>query len=182
MNNIPGKILFDRHEIDRRVNELAEEIGHDYTGKDMVVVGILKGAFMFFADLIRRLPNQPAIDFARLASYGSDSTGSGSVEIRKDIEISIEGRDVLIIEDIIDTGITVNAFIEQLKKRRPRSLRVCTLLDKRERREVELPVDYAGFIIDGGFVVGYGLDYDEKYRCLPDIYILDEERLSGGGL
>ncbi|OPL13353.1 MAG: hypoxanthine phosphoribosyltransferase [delta proteobacterium MLS_D] len=181
MKDIPGTILFDRHAIDRRVRELAAEISRDYAGKDAVLVSILKGSFMFLADLSRNLDFSHVIDFARLASYGSGSTSTGSVEIRKDIEIPVQGRDVLIVEDIVDTGITIAFFAERIMRRSPRSLKSCTLIDKKERRQLEFVPDYVGFAVDEGFIVGYGLDYDEQYRCLPDIYMLDERRLAGGG-
>ena len=175
----PENILFDRDVIERRVRELADEISRDYRGKDLVIVAVLKGAFMFLSDLTRHLSVQAAVDFARLASYGSSTKSAGSVEIRKDIEIAVGGRDVLIVEDIIDTGSTISLFAEELRKRNPRSLRTCTLIDKKERREVDFTADYVGFSLDKGFIVGYGLDYDEKYRCLPHICLLDENNLPG---
>ncbi|MCK9230620.1 MAG: hypoxanthine phosphoribosyltransferase [Syntrophales bacterium] len=180
MNSIRGSILFDKTRIAERVRELAAEISRDYEGKDLVIVAILKGAFMFLADLSRHISVGHVIDFARLASYGSGTESRGVAEIRMDMEIPVRGRDVLIVEDIIDTGITIAFFAERLKGRTPRSLRSCTLIDKKERRETEFQADYVGFSVRNGFVVGYGLDYDEQYRCLPDIYLLDETAIPGG--
>ncbi|MDD5475663.1 MAG: hypoxanthine phosphoribosyltransferase [Syntrophales bacterium] len=179
MNEIKGSILFDRSKINGRVRELADEISRDYEGKDLVIVAILKGAFIFLADLTRNLSIPHVVDFARLASYGSGTESTGIVEIKKDIEVPVHGRDVLIIEDIVDTGITIAFFAERLRKRNPRSLRSCTLLDKKERRQTDFQPDYVGFNVEKGFIVGYGLDYDDQYRCLPDIYALDEAAYSG---
>lgn len=182
METIRGSILFDRHRIESRVRELAAEISRDYEGKDLVIVAILKGAFIFLADLARHISVSHVIDFARLASYGSGAESSGVAEIRMDMEVPVQGRDVLIVEDIIDTGTTIAFFAERLKGKDPRSLRTCTLIDKKERRKTEFHADYVGFSVHRGFIVGYGLDYDEQYRCLPDIYVLDETAFPGGCL
>lgn len=180
MEPVPGTILIHRDAIERRVRELAAEINRDYAGRDILIVAVLKGAFMFLADLTRHLDVPHVVDFARLASYGSGSESSGTVEIRKNIETSVQGRDVLVVEDIVDTGVTSAFFTDRLRSMNPRSLRCCTLIDKKERRKTDFQADYVGFVMDRGFIVGYGLDYDEQYRCLPDIYVLDEDRLCRG--
>ncbi|MFH1080025.1 MAG: hypoxanthine phosphoribosyltransferase [Pseudomonadota bacterium] len=166
------EVLFTRKEIDRRVRELADEISRDYAGGELIVVGILKGAFIFMADLIRAMNIPCRVDFTQLASYGSGIVSSGDVVIRKDIGMSIADRDVLIVEDIVDTGLTLSFLVEALKARRPRSLKVCVFLDKKMRRKVPFTADYTGFAIDDGFVVGYGLDFDEQDRSLPDICVM----------
>jgi hypoxanthine phosphoribosyltransferase len=168
------KILYSRDVIGERVKALAGQVSRDFSGKDLVVVGVLKGSFMFMADLIRAMTVPCTIDFIRLASYGSASVSSGKVRITKDIETPITGRDVLVVEDIIDTGLTLAFLKEKLLERNPRSLKFCTLIDKKHRREVEFHSDYVGFDLDQGFVVGYGLDFDEKARYLPDVYVLEE--------
>jgi hypoxanthine phosphoribosyltransferase len=134
---------------------------------------VLKGSFLFFADLVRSITSPTVIDFVRLASYGSDTRSSGIVEMRKDLELPIKGRDVIIVEDIIDSGYTLESLYHRLLLREPRTLRICTLIDKRARREVPIEADYVGISMDDGFLVGYGLDYDERYRNLPDIYLVE---------
>jgi hypoxanthine phosphoribosyltransferase len=156
--------------LDACVDQLAERINQDYSGKSLVLIGILKGAFIFMADLARRLSVPLTLDFARLASYGEKTQTCGSVRITKDIEISIEGRHVLVVEDIVDTGITLKWYLGHLKSLCPESVRVCALIDKTERRKVEISVDYVGMCLEGGFLVGYGLDFSEKHRNLPAIY------------
>jgi hypoxanthine phosphoribosyltransferase len=168
------KVLYSREEIRGKVSKLAEAISEDYRGRDVVLVGVLKGAFIFMADLIRCLKIPCVVDFIRVASYGSGSVSSGQVVIRKDIETDIEGKDVLIVEDIIDTGITLRFLVEKLKERRPRSLKVCAFLDKRARRKVEFEADYVGFTMEDGFVVGYGLDFNEMSRFYPEVYVIEE--------
>jgi len=169
------KVLYTKEAISRRVAELAEEISRDYRGREPVLIGVLKGAFIFMADLIRCLKVPCVIDFVRVASYGSGSTSSGNVIIKKDIETDITGKDVLIIEDIVDTGITMRFLVERLKEKNPRSLKVCAFIDKRARREVEFEADYVGFTMEDGFIVGYGLDFDEKSRFHPEVYVVDEQ-------
>jgi hypoxanthine phosphoribosyltransferase len=156
--------------IQRRLDELAGQIDKDYDGRELVVIGILKGAFVFLSDLVRKLSMPVEVDFVRLASYGAGSETSGKVEITKDIELSIDGRDVLVVEDIVDTGITLAWYLENLKTYNPRSVRVCVLIDKYERRRVDLTLDYVGISMEKGFIVGYGLDFSEKHRNLPEIY------------
>ncbi len=172
MDEMRKEILFSREAIDRRITELAAEISRDYAGSEPVVIGVLKGAFIFMADLIRRLRVPCVVDFTRLASYGSAAESSGQIVITKDIEIEIRDRDVLIVEDIVDTGLTLSYLVEALRKRGPRSLKVCAFMDKRRRRKVVFEADYVGFTIDDGFVVGYGLDYNEQARFYPDVHIV----------
>jgi len=165
-------VLYPRAEIAARIEALAQAIDRDYVGRELLLVGILKGSFLFIADLARAISIPAAIDFVRIASYGSETQSSGIVEIRKDLEMPIRGRHVLIVEDIVDSGYTLEALCNRLLLREPASLRVCTLVDKRAQRATEAAVDYVGFTLDSGFIVGYGLDFDERFRGLPDIYLL----------
>jgi hypoxanthine phosphoribosyltransferase len=174
MDAMNREVLFSKDVIERRVRELAEEISRDYAGRELIVVGILKGAFIFMADLIRSFKVPCQVDFAQLASYGNGTVSSGDVVIMKDIGLPIAGKDVLIVEDIVDTGLTLSFLVETLKNRNPRSLKVCVFLDKRARRKVPFTADYTGFDIDDGFVVGYGLDLNEQARHLRDVYIIKE--------
>jgi hypoxanthine phosphoribosyltransferase len=173
MNEISREILFSRDDIQKRVKEIASQISKDYAGRELVVIGILKGAFIFMSDLVREISIPCKIDFARLASYGTSSESSGKVVMTKDIETSIKGRDILIVEDIVDTGLTLQYLVDWLKERNPHSLKICVFLDKRKRRKVSLEADYVGFTVDDGFVVGYGLDFDEQFRFFPDVYVID---------
>jgi len=166
------QILFGPEEIRAKVQELGAQITADYQGKQLLVIGILKGAFMFMADLIREIDVPVAIDFMDLSSYGQSTKSSGVVRIMKDLEMEIEGRDVLVVEDIIDTGLTLKYIRDNLIGRGPASVRVCTFLDKPSRREVEITPDYNGFAIPDLFVVGYGLDFAEKYRQHPYVCVL----------
>ncbi|HDQ03573.1 MAG TPA: hypoxanthine phosphoribosyltransferase [Deltaproteobacteria bacterium] len=168
------EILYSNIEIKKRVGELADKISADYADKEIIIIGILKGAFIFVADLIRAMSIPCSVDFVRCASYGTGSESSEKVVMTKDIETSIKGQDVLIVEDIVDTGLTLKYLVHWLEERNPRSLKVCTLLDKRKRRKVEFEADYVGFSVADGFLVGYGLDYSERYRFLPDIYVIKE--------
>ncbi len=174
MGKAKKEILISKPEIDDRVQSLADEISRDYEGKELVLIGILKGAFVFMADLIRCLRIPCEVDFVRLASYGTGTISSGNIMITKDIETQIRGRDVLIVEDIVDTGLTLSFLIDKLKERKPGSLRVCVLLDKKERRTVPFEAEYVGFDIPDRFVVGYGLDFNEMYRFLPDVCVIEE--------
>jgi hypoxanthine phosphoribosyltransferase len=164
-----------REAIARRVKELAAEISRDYRGRDLVVIGVLKGAFIFLADLVRELSFPVEIDFVRLCSYGGGTSPTGEVHITKDVELSLKGRDVLIVEDIMDIGYTLSFLKQHLATHQPRSLKICCLIDKKERREVEVPLDYVGFVVEKGFLVGYGLDCGEKGRTLPEIYEIEKE-------
>ena len=174
MNEMSKEIIFSYKVIQKRVKELADRISGDYTGRELIVIGILKGAFIFMADLVRAMSIPCRIDFVRVASYGAGSESSGKVVMTKDIETSINGRDILIVEDIIDTGLTLKYLVEWLKERNPHSLKVCALLDKRKKRKVSFEADYVGFTIDDGFLVGYGLDFSERYRFLPEIYAIKQ--------
>jgi hypoxanthine phosphoribosyltransferase len=175
MNQTALKPLFSRAQIEAQVRRLAAEISRDYgQGEELLVIGVLKGSFLFLADLVRELSVPVMVDFVRLASYGSETRSSGIVEIRQDLEIPIAGRHVLVVEDIVDSGNTLETLYHRLLLRNPASLRVCALVDKRGRREVNIRADYVGMTIEEGFVVGYGLDYDERYRHLPAIYLLEE--------
>ena len=173
MDKTSKEILFSKETIQKRVCELASQISKDYDGRELILIGVLRGAFIFMADLIREITIPCKVDFARLASYGTGSESSGKVVMTKDIETSIKDKDILIVEDILDTGLTMQYFVEWLKERNPKSLKVCVFLDKRKRRKVSLEADYVGFTIDDGFVVGYGLDFNEKYRFSPDIYVIN---------
>jgi len=170
--------LLSREQIDSIVKGIADRISKDYDQREVVLVCILKGAFMFLSDLVRHLRIPVQIDFVRLASYGAGMRSSGRIEITKDIETSLEGKDVLIIEDIIDSGHTLLFLKERLILANPRSVRICALLDKKERREVKIEVDYIGKEIEDVFVVGYGIDFNEAYRNLPEIYYVTPPHLS----
>lgn len=174
------RVLITAEEISRRVKELGEEISRDYAGREILVVGVLKGAAIFMADLVRCLTVPVQLDFMAVSSYGASTESSGVVRILKDLEENIEGLDVLLVEDIVDTGLTLNYLRENLLTRNPASLKICTLLDKPSRRKVQVKVDYNGFVIPDEFVVGYGLDYNGRYRNLRDILVLKREVYSGG--
>lgn len=174
MAEIKPEPLFPRETIGRRVKELAEQISRDYEGRELLLVGILNGAFIFMADLIRSISIPCRVDFVRVASYGCGSQSSGQVKITKDLETPITGRDVLIVEDIVDTGLTLSHLVDILRERQPASVRVCALLDKKERRRVPFTAEYVGFTIPDRFVVGYGLDYNENFRFLPDVCVLKD--------
>ena len=169
------RILFTQEEINQRVQELGKSIDRDYTGQDLLLVSILKGAVVFLADLLRAITIEVNIDFMALSSYGASSKSSGVVRILKDLDKSIAGRHVLVVEDIIDTGLTLNYLQDILKTRGPVSVNICALLDKPSRRKADVQAKYKGFIIPDDFVVGYGLDFNEKYRNLPEIGVLKRE-------
>ncbi len=170
-----GEILVTAEDLRRRVGELAAEISRDYEGRDLVLVGVLKGAVFFVADLMRALEVQCELDFMAVTSYGSATDSSGVVRILKDLDSSIEGRDVLIVEDIIDSGLTLHYLVRTLRARNPASLEVCALLTKPERRRVDLPIRYVGFEIPNRFAIGYGLDHDQRFRNLEYVAVLAEE-------
>lgn len=173
------RVLFTEREIHSRVAELGRQISADFAGKELLVIGILKGAMIFLADLVRHITIPTYFDFVAVSSYGSSTKSSGAVRILKDIDRGIEGRHVLIVEDIVDTGLTLNYLVDNLKARGPASLKVCTLLDKPSRREVPVEIDYNGFTIPDEFVVGYGLDYNECYRNFPYIMVLSPRVYKG---
>lgn len=169
------EILFTEETIKQRVRELGVQISKDYAGKTILMCGILKGAVTFYTDLARAIDTPVLFDFMSCSSYGSGTTSSGAVMVRKDLDTNVQGKDVLIVEDIIDTGITLSHLVPLLKERGANSVKLATLLSKPARRQVDVPVDYNGFEIPDAFVVGYGLDYDGRYRNLPYIGILKEE-------
>jgi hypoxanthine phosphoribosyltransferase len=167
-------VMISEEEILTKVKELAKQIEEDFKGQELLVVGILKGASVFVADLIRNINLDVNIDFMSVSSYGNSTESSGTVKILKDLDVDIEGKNVLIVEDIIDSGLTLSNLVAALKTRSPKSLKLCTLLDKPQRRKVNMHVDYVGFVIEDKFIVGYGIDYAEKYRNLPYIGIVGE--------
>src|SRR5689334_19016346 len=167
-----GEILVPAEDLERRVRELAADVSRDYQGKDLVLVGVLKGAVFFLSDLMRHLDVPCEVDFMAVASYGSATKSSGVVRILKDLDAVIEGRDVLIVEDIVDSGLTLSYLLRTLRARNPKSLEVCALLTKPERRKVDLPIRYVGFEIPNRFAIGYGLDHAEKFRNLPYVAVL----------
>lgn len=173
--DLKEEILLTREQIAARVKEMGQQITSDFAGKDMVAICILKGAAVFFVDLVREIDVPMSMDFMAISSYGSATKSSGVVRILKDLDKPINGKDVLVIEDIVDSGMTLSFLKENLLSRGAKSLKIATLLDKPERRRVPLDVDYSGFVIPDEFVVGYGLDYAEKYRNLPDIGVLRPE-------
>lgn len=168
------KILIGRDEIAKAVDRLACEIQRDYQGKQPLLIGVLKGSFMFTADLIRRLDLPLELDFIRLSSYGAARESSGKVRVVQGVKTPVKGRDVLVIEDIVDTGITISFLLDYLKKKKPASLKLCALTDKPSRRRVPVPIDYRGFTLPNKFIVGYGLDFDQRFRNLPHIYTLED--------
>jgi hypoxanthine phosphoribosyltransferase len=173
-------VLIDESRLKARVLELGEEISADYAGRDLLLIGVLKGAVFFMADLMRTLTIPCEIDFMAISSYGAQTDSSGVVRILKDLDINIEGRHVLVVEDIIDSGLTLSYLMRNLESREPATLEVCALMTKPERREIEVPVRYIGFEIPNRFVIGYGLDFAERYRNLPYVGVLDEELLPQG--
>lgn len=175
MRSVVKDVLLTEEEIALRVSELGKEITKDYQGKDLLLVGILKGAVIFMAELCKNIDLPLMIDFMAVSSYGNSTKSTGEVRINKDLDFSVEGKEVLIVEDIIDTGLTLSYLTDNLKKRGANSVKIVTLLDKPDRRNVEVKVDYLGFSIPDKFVVGYGLDYSELYRNLPYIASLKEE-------
>lgn len=169
------EVLINQEQISNKVKELGELITKDYQGKNLFIVAVLKGSSLFMADLVRKINLPLTFDFMAVSSYGASTSSSGVVRIIKDLDASIEGKDILIVEDIIDSGLTLSYLVENLKSRNPDSLKIATLLNKPERRKTQVQVDYCGFHIPDKFVVGYGLDYDEKYRNLPFIGILKSQ-------
>ena len=168
------KILIRRDQIAKAVDRLASEIKRDYQDKQPLLIGVLKGSFVFMADLIRQLDSPLELDFVRLSSYGPARESSGKVRVIQGVKTPVKGKDVLVIEDIVDTGITISFLLDYLKKKQPASLKLCALTDKPSRRKVPVPIDYLGFTVPNEFVVGYGLDCDQRFRNLPDICILEE--------
>jgi len=172
-----GEVLIDQETLAARGAELGAEVAADYEGRDLLLIGVLKGAVFFMADLMRHLTVPCEVDFMAISSYGDATDSSGIVRILKDLDINIEGRHVLVVEDIIDSGLTLSYLIRNLESREPATLEVCALLTKPSRREIDVPVRYVGFEIPNKFVVGYGLDFAERYRNLPYVGVLDEHLL-----
>lgn len=175
MRNDIDHILFNEQELAEKVQELGKRITEDYKGKSPFLIGVLKGCFIFMSDLARAIDLPCDIDFMAVSSYGSSTSSTGAVQIKKDLNRDIEGRDVIIIEDILDSGVTLSYLTKYLANRNPASIKICTLMDKPARRKSEIRADYIGFVCPDEFVVGYGLDYDEKYRNLPYVGILKPE-------
>ncbi len=164
--------VLSKEDIEQKVASIADRISSDYVGSELILIGVLKGAFVFLADLARQLTIPVKIDFVRLSSYGNNDSSSGNIRLDKEIEIDIQNKDVLIVEDIIDTGQTLDYLVRYLQKFNPDTIKICTMIDKPERRESKIRVDYACHIVKNGFIVGYGLDYAENYRNFPGIYHL----------
>ena len=177
MERIFGKPLITQKAIEKRIRELGAKITADYEGKDLLMICLLKGAYTFFADLVRNIQLPVMVDFMMVSSYGERSASSGSISIIQELSSSIEGKDVLLVEDIIDSGLTLEYIYETLQAKRPNSLKLCVLLDKAERRKHEVPMEYIGFTVPNKFIIGYGLDYQDKYRNLPYIAILDKSEV-----
>ena len=174
-NYVFGDVMISKDELRTRIRQLGEQISRDYKGESLLAICILKGAVMFMSDLIREINVDIKIDFMAVSSYGGSTSSTGVVRILKDLDLNIEGENVLIVEDIIDSGLTLSYLKQYLLNRKPKSLRICTLLDKPERRKSEIQADYVGFAIENKFIVGYGLDYNQMYRNLPYISYLEEE-------
>lgn len=166
------KILFTEEQLQKKVTELGNQIANDYKDKDLLVIGILKGSNIFMSDLVRKINIPLQMDFMDVSSYGNSTESTGVVRIIKDLECAIDGRDILIVEDIIDSGLTLRYLKDMLLSRNPRSVKICTLLDKPTRRKQQVEIDYLGFEVPDEFIVGYGIDYAEKYRNLPVVAIL----------
>jgi hypoxanthine phosphoribosyltransferase len=175
------EVLIDEDRLRARVAELGEEVSADYAGRDLLLIGVLKGAVFFMADLMRHLTVTCEVDFMAISSYGAATDSSGVVRILKDLDINIAGRDVLVVEDIIDSGLTLSYLMRNLEAREPASLEICALLTKPDRREIDVPVRYVGFEIPNRFVIGYGLDFGERYRNLPYVGVLDPDLVASAG-
>jgi len=175
-----GEILIDEDRLQERIRELGDELSRDYAGRELLLVGVLKGAVFFMADLMRSLTVPCEIDFMAISSYGAATDSSGVVRILKDLDINIEDRHVLVVEDIIDSGLTLSYLLRNLESREPASLEICALLTKPDRREIDVPVRYVGFEIPNKFVIGYGLDFAERYRNLPYVGVLHADLLPEG--
>jgi len=176
-----SEILIEEDALQRRIAELGEEVSADYAGRDLLLIGVLKGAVFFMADLMRRLTVPCEIDFMAISSYGGETDSSGVVRILKDLDMNIKGRDVLVVEDIIDSGLTLSYLMRNLRSREPATLEICALMTKPSRREIDVPVRYVGFEIPNRFVIGYGLDFGERYRNLPYVGVLNADLITEGG-
>jgi hypoxanthine phosphoribosyltransferase len=175
-----SEVLIEEDALARRITELAEEVSSDYVDRDLLLIGVLKGAVFFMADLMRQISVPCEVDFMAISSYGGSTDSSGVVRILKDLDINIRDRDVLVVEDIIDSGLTLQYLMRNLRSREPASLEVCALMTKPARREIEIPVRYVGFEIPNRFVIGYGLDFAERYRNLPYVGVLNERVIAAG--
>ena len=175
MERMFGRPIVTQEEMRTRIRELGKQIANDYAGKDLVLIGVLKGAYAFYADLARAIRIPMRVDFLIVTSYGGQSKTSGKVKVITELTEDIKGKDVLLVEDIVDSGLTVQYLIKTLSKLKPKSIKVCTLLSKPERRTIDVPLEYIGFKIHNKYVVGYGLDYQQKYRNLPYLAVLDME-------
>ena len=173
MERMFGKPLITQRQIEKRIKELGTKITADYEGKELVMICLLKGAYVFFADLVRNIHIPVEVDFMMVSTYGARASSSGVVKIISDLSSSIKGKDVILVEDIVDSGLTLSYLYKTMKAKKPRSLKLCVLLDKVERRKYEIPIDYIGFTVPNKYVIGYGLDYQDKYRNLPYIAVLD---------
>jgi hypoxanthine phosphoribosyltransferase len=173
-----AEILIDEDSLQRRIADLGDEVSADYAGRDLLLIGVLKGAVFFMADLMRRLTVPCEIDFMAISSYGGQTDSSGVVRILKDLDMNIKGREVLVVEDIIDSGLTLSYLMRNLRSREPASLEICALMTKPSRREIDVPVRYVGFEIPNRFVIGYGLDFDERYRNLPYVGVLNADLIA----
>lgn len=167
------KLVISKEQIREKVAELADRISRDYAGQELVLIGVLNGAFIFLADLVRAVSIPHQIDFIRVASYGKSDSSSGSIRLTKDVELDLTGKHILLVEDIIDTGSTLAWLVKKFTSKKTASVRLCTLIDKKERRRSDVKIDYVGFSLEQGFLVGYGLDYAEQYRYLPEICSLE---------
>ena len=170
----PLHILFSRNEIRDAVHRISQQLANDYKQKNPLLIGVLKGSFVFMADLVRSLNIPLELDFVHLSSYGQDKQSTGKIELVQGLKTPIKGRDILIVEDIVDTGCTTNYLINHLKQKVPASIKLCSLLDKPSRRKIPVTIDYLGFTVPNKFIVGYGIDYNEQFRYLPDIYVIEE--------
>jgi hypoxanthine phosphoribosyltransferase len=175
-----SEVLIEEDALARRITELADEVSSDYVDRDLLLIGVLKGAVFFMADLMRQITVPCEVDFMAISSYGGSTDSSGVVRILKDLDINIRDRDVLVVEDIIDSGLTLQYLMRNLRSREPASLEVCALMTKPARREIEIPVRYIGFEIPNRFVIGYGLDFAERYRNLPYVGVLNERVIAAG--
>ncbi len=173
IRSMEKRVLISRQEIRNKVKDLARRISSDYAGKEPILIGILNGVVFFFAELVMALSIPSKIDFIRASSYGAGRVSSGTIKLVKDLELPVKGQDLIIVEDMVDTGLTLNHLVKSLKNREPASLKICALIDKTERREQEVKIDYCGFRVHEGFLVGYGLDWAEQYRYLPDICVIE---------
>lgn len=164
--------VLKKDDIEQMVVQVADRISSDYQDRELILIGVLKGAFVFLADLVRQMSIPVQVDFIGVSSYGADASSSGNIRLTKDVDINVKNKDVLVIEDIVDTGLTLAYIVDHLKSFNPKTVKVCAMLDKHERRKSNVKIDYACHIVGEGFLVGYGLDYSEDYRNLPDIYHL----------